>query len=160
MKKNIEIGDVFEMYSEAHNMRAYLQCIEIPKDKINQIELIRIYFYFDIATLEINQLQNLDFFYIRFPLKAAIRKKVVKKIGNTPIPENFELPKFFRTINLNGDGWQIVDSDSLKRQNLERLTDEHKKLSPWGMMNDTLIFELLNKKWNLENWDLNNMFDN
>lgn len=158
MKKKIEIGDIYELQSENDDLKAYLQCVEIPVDDRNEIELIKVYYSLYTSTPEIKTFQSEDFFFIRFPLKAALRKKIVKKIGYLPLPDNFKIPRYYRTTNFTGDAWQIIDSTTLKRTNINELSEEQKKLSPWGMMNDTLIIELLKKGWNLENWDLENMF--
>ncbi len=69
-----------------------------------------------------------------------------------------QLPLFYRTENPFGDGWQIVNSKTLQRETFNELSDDQKKMSPWGMMNDTLIIELLERDWKLENWGTGNMF--
>ncbi|NQY04962.1 MAG: hypothetical protein HRT68_01860 [Flavobacteriaceae bacterium] len=82
---------------------------------------------------------NDNYLHIDFVLKYAIKSKVVKYIKNIPLPENFKTPKYYRISDLFGDGWQIVDSETL----IETLTDEQLKLSSWGIWNDTLIIEKL-----------------
>jgi hypothetical protein len=156
--KKIEIGDVFEILTPK-GMRIYLQCVEIPEDVKNNLELIKVFYTLHKTTPEkINSIVEDSYFFNRFPLKAAYRKKIVEKIGNVPLLKNFEIPKYYRTTNFTDDAWQIVDANTLKRVTVSELTDEQKKLSPWGSMNDTLIIELLERGWTLENWELNNMF--
>ena len=49
-------------------------------------------------------------------------------------------------------GWHIVDVSTLKRQFVEKLSQEQKQLSPIGIYNDTSLKEMLERGWNLENW--------
>ncbi|WP_277014269.1 hypothetical protein [Flavobacterium lindanitolerans] len=154
--KKIELGDVFSI--ETNNGIGYLQYVESPKG--DDVELIRVFYNLHKNT----EILNVDletaggYFFIRFPLKAALRKKIIRFVEHIDLPENFQPPIFFRTINPFGDGWQIVNSETLKRETVRHLTDEHKKLSPWGGMNETLIKELLEKGWRLENWTADNIF--
>lgn len=132
----------------------YIQCVEIPEDIRNEVELIKI--FYDLhqnQPNEINSIINGDFFYNRFSLKAALRRKIVSKIGNSPLSADFESPKYYRTENDFGKGWQIVNAKTWYRDTVSVLSDEQKKLSPWGSMNDTLIIELLESGWKLENWE-------
>lgn len=152
-KKKIELGDVFEMKTDKGN-NIYIQCVEIPDDIRNEVELIKI--FYDLhqnQPSEINSIIDGDFFYNRFPLKAALRKKIVTKIGNSPLSNDFESPKYYRTENDFGEGWQIVNAKTWYRDTVSTLSDEQKKLSPWGSMNDTLIIERLESGWRLENWE-------
>jgi hypothetical protein len=157
-EKKIEIGDIFELKTKKGN-KIYFQCVQIPDDTKNEVELIKVYYNLLSETpSELESITNGEFFFCRFPLKVATHKKIVKKIGNHQLPENFELPKQYRTTNFTDDAWQIVDAKTLKRETTIELTEEQKKLSPWGGMNDTLIIELLERGWKLENWTLDNMF--
>lgn len=152
----IEIGDVFELNTK-NGKFIYLQCVNIPQDKLNEIELIKVYYeiYSNKQTDLISVTQK-GHFFIRFPLSHALKKKIINKVGNLNLPINFKIPIYFRTENPFGKGWQIINSSTLKRENVMQLSEEQKKLSPFGFMNDTLIIELLEKGWNLDNWDLNN----
>jgi hypothetical protein len=156
--KKIEVGDIFEM-ATPKGMKIYLQCVEIPVDIINNVELIKVFYKLYKTTPEkINSIVEGGYFFNRFPLKAAYRKKIVEKVGNVSLPIDFEVPLFYRTENDFGEGWQIVNAKTWKRETVIELSDEQKKLSPWGGMNDTLIIELLERGWTLENWNLDNMF--
>jgi hypothetical protein len=158
-KKKVELGDVFEMRTQKGNI-IYIQCVEIPKDIRNEVELIKVFYdLHQSRPSEINSITDGGFFYNRFPLKAALRKKIVEKIGNSELPNDFESPLYYRTENVFGQGWQIVNAKTLFRDTLSILSDEQKKLSPWGSMNDTLIIELLESGWTLENWTLENRFE-
>ncbi|MGK6353485.1 hypothetical protein [Parapedobacter sp. DT-150] len=157
MKRKIELGDVFELETKK-GMKAYFQCAEIPRDD-RYLELIKIFYdLYPKRPGKIDVIVNRPFFFNEFPLKAALRRKIAEKIGNQPLPAGFKPPRYFRTENTFGPGWQIVDSETCQRQTVIELSEEHKKLSPWGSMNDTLILELLEKGWTLENWTLTNRF--
>jgi hypothetical protein len=158
MTKKIEIGDVFELQTKKGN-KIYFQCVQIPEDTRNEVELIKVFYnLYSETPSEIASIVQGEYFFNRFPLKIALRRKIVTKVGNSALPENFETPFQYRTINLKGDAWQIVDAKTWNRETVIELSEEQKKISPWGGMNDTLIIELLEKGWRLENWTLNNMF--
>lgn len=48
--------------------------------------------------------------------------------------------------------WDIVDTDTWKRQVVKKLTPAQVQLSPWGIWNDTLLTEKLAEGWKLEDW--------
>ena len=56
--------------------------------------------------------------------------------------------------NIRGEflGWHIVDTETWQRQLVKTLSPEQKKLSPWGIWNDTLLIENLVNDWSLEKW--------
>lgn len=154
--KKIELGDIFEMLT-SNGKKIYLQCVELPVDIKNDVEMVKIFYnLYDERPSDLSSIVEGDYFFNRFVVKAANRKKIIEKIGNVVLPENFETPKYYRTTNLADDAWQIVDAKTLKRETVTDLSEEQKKLSPWGMMNDTLIIELLERGWKLENWTLDN----
>jgi hypothetical protein len=157
-KIKLELGDIFELTTSKGF--AYLQCVEIPLDIRNDVELIKVFYTLHPKRiLDLTEIAIGNYFFNRFPLKAAKNRKIVSPIGNIALPENFTIPLCYRTENVAGDVWQIVDAKTLRRENINELTEDQKKLSPWGGMNDTLIIELLEKGWNLENWKLGNMFN-
>lgn len=156
--KTINLGDIFELETPNDN-KIHLQCVHIPKDLRNEVELIKVFFNLHKKTPnDLSTIIKEDYFFIRFPLKAALKKGIVNQIGNYPLPDGFTIPLFYRTINFSGTAWQIVNSKTLKRETVDVLSEEQKELSPFGGMNDTMIIELLEKGWNLKNWTLNNMF--
>ena len=158
MANKAEIGDIFELQTKNGN-KIYFQCVEIPENPKNEVELIKVFYdLYSETPSEIISIAQGKYFFNRFPLKTALRRKIISKIGSSKLPENFEIPKYYRTTNLTNDAWQIIDAKTWKRETIIDLTEEQKKLSPWGGMNDTLIVELLERGWNLENWTLDNMF--
>jgi hypothetical protein len=92
-----------------------------------------------------------DYFFLEFPVKAAVRKDILHYIGNVPLPKNLNFPRFFRSENIFGKGWRIIDSHGGQKM-VEELTDEQKGLSPWGTWNDTLLIDNLEKGWRLDKW--------
>ena len=150
-RKKIELGDIFELKTSKGYV--YLQCVRIPVDKRQDVELVRIYYkVHPIQTKDFSLIQKSSFFYLNFVLQAAYNRKIVEKVGNVPLESDFKPPRYFRTKNPFGEGWQIVDSVNWHRETIEKLTNEQLKLSPWGGWNDTLIIERLDEGWTLENW--------
>lgn len=150
-RKKIETGDIFQLKTGKGYI--YLQCVLVPENRRQHVELIRVYYDVHPTPISIIPLiQESSYFYIRFTLHAAYNRKIVEKTGNLPLEPGFQPPRYFRTQNIFGEGWQIVDSVTWKRQSFKELTDEQKKLSPWGGWNDTLIKERLDGGWRLENW--------
>ena len=125
----IELGDIFELESE-NGCKIFFQCVEIPLDKKNEIELIKVLAHiFDGDSNGVKEFfknEEGQYFYNRFPLRAALRKKIVKKLINVPLPSSFKVPKFYRTTNFNGDAWQIIDAVTLKRETVAELNNEQK----------------------------------
>jgi hypothetical protein len=50
-------------------------------------------------------------------------------------------------------GWHIVNTATWHNTLVKNLSSEEKKLSPWGIWNDTLLIERLTNDWSLENWE-------
>lgn len=106
----------------------------------------------EITQAEVNQSERWN---IGFPLKVAIRRKIVEKVGHFDLPKEFEKPEFARskhTIRGEFHGWHIVNRKTLMHQLKKELNEDDLKLSPHGIMNDTLIIERLEENWRLENW--------
>lgn len=105
-----------------------------------------------ISQSEIDQLERWS---IGFPLKAANRKKIIEKVGSFEIPSSYVNSEYARSEHsVRGEflGWHIVHKSSLKREFKKSLNDKDLMLSPYGIMNDTLIIERLEGNWRLENW--------
>ncbi|MFJ5770116.1 hypothetical protein [Psychrobacillus sp. NPDC093180] len=96
-----------------------------------------------------------ELYLIHFPLGAALNQKLVTQKGSYPIPQNFIFPKKFRSeYFVNGEliCWHIIDYDTWKREEVDRISDEQKQLSPWGIWNDTLLKQRLAEGWTLDKW--------
>lgn len=92
---------------------------------------------------------------IGFPLKAAAKRKIISKVGNFEIPNTYFNSEYARSKHIVRSeflGWHIIHKSSLKRELKKELHKDDLKLSPHGIMNDTLIIEYLEQNWKLENW--------
>ena len=147
----IKIGDIFEINTPEG--KSYLHYVH--KDNATG-ELIRV-----LQGLYSERPANFDKlaaseerYIISFPLSAATKQKIVEPVGYYPA-SNFNKPKLMRTEhNIRGEflGWHLVDTETWHRQLVKTLSPEQKKLSPWGIWNDTLLIENLVNDWSLENW--------
>lgn len=93
-------------------------------------------------------------FWIKFPLKAAHNKNIVKRVGNMPV-ESLNRPTPSRRMHkIRGEflGWFIVDEETREMTFVEKLTEDQLKLSPSGIWNDTLLISRIEEGWSLENW--------
>lgn len=148
----IELGDIFEIGT--NKGKAYFQCVNI--DKLN-CDTIKVFnkLYSEIPTSVVDVTKEQDYYFVGFALSTAYKRKLVEKVGNVPLPSDFELSKYMRSKHvIKGEflGWDIINVVTLKRHFVEKLTTEQKRLSPWGIWNDTFLKEMLERGWNLENW--------
>jgi len=147
----IRIGDIVEIETPKGN--AFLHCILL--ESIN-CELVRVLtgLYQERPTDLESIARQEEQFMIFFPLKAAVRLKIVEKVGHVSAA-GFSLPKYMREIHIVRGaflGWHIIDTETTKRQLVENLTSEQRKLSSWSIWNDTLLRDRLAAGWSLENW--------
>jgi len=143
------IGDIIEI--EEENKKVYLQYVKEAKNE-TLLEKMRVFYkVYDNRPIDIDSIIKDDFFFLDFPYRYGIKEKGVNLIGNIPLPHGFMIPKQFRTENVFGSGWRIMNEDA-KSEVIEELNDEQKKLSPYGMWNIPEIFENLKNGWRLENW--------
>jgi hypothetical protein len=151
--RKIQIGDVFEVFTSGG--RGYFQYVYNNR---TIGELIRI-----LPGLYLEQPQDLlsivmkkELYFIHFPLKAAYKQRLVRLIGNFSLPIELQLPKKMRDKYSDKNGklicWHIVDYNTWKNESVKVLTEEQKKLSPWGTWNDTLLIQRLVEGWTLDKW--------
>ncbi len=152
--KKIKYGDVFEIITK--NGVAFFQCVK--ETSTTECEIIRILpgVYKESESIDLNNLvQEKEVFFVQFALKYAVKKKCVKPVGNYVVPENVEIPKYFRDKHIiKGKfiSWHIINSDTLQIRSVKELTDEEKLLSPAGIWNDTLLGERIAEGWKPEDW--------
>lgn len=48
--------------------------------------------------------------------------------------------------------WHIIDYKTWKRETVKIQNDEHLKLSPFEIWNDTMLIDRLLNNWTLEQW--------
>ena len=146
----IKIGDVFEI--ETSNGIAFIQYV-YKNDDLGPLIRILPGLYKDYKKDLINELvEQKELFLVHFPLGDALKQKIVTKIGNYPIPKSFVLPQKFRVSFVEFSCWHIIDYETWNREKVEKLTDEQKQLSPWGIWNDTLLKDRIAEGWTLDNW--------
>jgi hypothetical protein len=147
----IKLGDIFEINTPKGN--AYLHYVYKHPDMGDLIRVLPGLFSKKPEDLDglINAKEN---YMIYFPLGSAKRQKIVEQVGHVNA-DAFENPKYMRTDHkVRGEvlGWYIVDTETFQREFVEKLTPQQKKLSPWGIWNDTLLIQRLVDGWTLENW--------
>jgi len=144
-------GDIFEIETKKGN--AYIQLVELRE---SDASLDRIRVFYELHQNRPNNFEGVienEFFYLRFVLREALRRKIFKKIASVDIDPLIVFPTYFRSKHIFQEGyWQIVDGDTWKRETIEVLNAEQIKLSPWGTWNDTLLIENLENGWRLEKW--------
>jgi hypothetical protein len=148
----IEVGDIFSI--KTSKGFGFLQYVAIDNLGMEYVRILAPINEEDIIIQ--NEVDLKERWSIGFPLKAAVRKKIVSKIGNYKIPENYSFDEYARSIhNVRGEhlGWHIVNRKTLQRELKSKLEKEDLKLSPYGVFNDTLIIEYLENDWKLEEWN-------
>ncbi len=147
----LKAGDVFKIRTSiGFGFLQYLETDNLGIDYVRVLEPISI--NGEITQAGIDQIERWS---IGFPLKAAARKKIVVMVGNFEIPKTFVNSEFARNEhNIRGEflGWHIVHRSTLKRELKQDLDEKDLKLSPHGIMNDTLIVERMEQNWRLEKW--------
>ena len=150
----IKYGDVFEI--ETPKGKGYFQCVK--EASATEVEIIRILpgIYSMQEDVDMNSLvEENELYFIQFPLKYALKKKCIKLIGNFKIKDEVKVPRYYRSMHKIGTEficWHIVDSETLQRRSVDELSEEEKRLSPWGSWNDTLLAERMANGWSLDNW--------
>lgn len=151
--KRLAIGDLFEINTQRG--KVYFQYVF---EKKNIGSLIRILQGIYLKQPEdFNKIiEQKERFIINFPLKAAYKQEIVKRIGNYNIPNHFLVPKYMRSKRVDKDGnqisWEIVNYKTWNRETVYILTAGQKELSPWGIWNVTMLVEKINQGWTLEKW--------
>lgn len=148
----VKVGDIFEIATS--NGVAFFQCVFTDKIEGELIKVFNKTFTNGIDNIEILSSIS-DTYFIGFPLNAALNKKIVTQIGFLQVSSKFVKPRFRRSKNgfgKNPKGWFIVDTYTDNRIYVEDLDEEQIKLSPNGIINDTLLIKRLDEGWNLEKW--------
>ena len=76
-------------------------------------------------------------------------------VGNFRVPNGSEAPRYYRTEHTIGHdflGWHIVDSKTLKRKFVDKLSEDDLKHSPWGMISIPDIVERIETNWDINEW--------
>lgn len=144
----MKIGDIFEISTK--NGLAYAQYVFEHK---TLGEFIKVYYKLHGSRpIGFNFLDEDNYYYINHAVKEEIKDGVFKYVTNNKIPSDFKLPKYFRTENLFGEGWHIVNSETWFRESVLELNEEQTKLSPWGLFSKGELVKKLEEEWRLEDW--------
>lgn len=152
MANKISLGDIFKIKTKKGN--AYFQYVKEPVDS-SEVEKIKVFYsFYSEGFSSYSELLKEDFFYIGFPLKAAVKKNLVEKVFNIDLPNGYKFPTLFRCENFLGEGWNIVniETDDYIEVGVTKLNKEQLQLSPDEVWNDTLLKENLERGWRLDNW--------
>ncbi|MFM1652568.1 hypothetical protein ACI7RC_10780 [Brevibacillus sp. B_LB10_24] len=150
--KSPKVGDVFEIATTKG--KAFFQYV-LNKPDTGQLIRILPGLYNDTNNLE-ELVKGNELFFVYFPLKAAYKQGILKHLGNYDVPKSFKPPRYMRSKSVDKDGnlikWHIVDTETWHREPVSELSNDQKKLSPWGIWNDSLLIERLSNGWNLDKW--------
>lgn len=150
----VEYGDVFQV--SLTNGYGFVQCVkEAPKTECETIRVLPgVYGENDIDNID-KIVSAKELFFLRLPVKYAIKQKLLKPIGNFPVPIGSKAPRFFRTEHIIGSefiGWHIIDSENFQRRLVKELSLEEKSLSEWDIVSIPDLVEKIETGWTPENW--------
>ncbi|MBW3523079.1 hypothetical protein [Chryseobacterium sp. NKUCC03_KSP] len=150
--KKVELGDIYSISTKKG--LGFLQLVKLPENERNDVELVKVSYDLYLKVLDnIEQVFRKDFFYVQFPVKAALKKGLIDFVKNSNLPNDFVIPRYYRTEHyLNPTEWLIIDKKTNEVKHFRSLTDEQLKLSPNSVWNDTYLKERLEEGWKLENW--------
>jgi hypothetical protein len=147
----IEIGDVFSISTrKGFGFLQYIGNSDSKYELVRVLEPIK-----EVKEILESEIETTERFIIGFPVKVALKRKIINKIGRFDLPKAFIIPLRSRSKHIiRGEfkGWHIIENQTLHRELKQVLSEEDIKLSPSGIFNDTLIIEYLEKDWRLQNW--------
>ena len=153
MARRVKIGDIFEV--ETQKGFIYFQYVYKRLDKL---QTINVFNYVSKTKLDLEEIDTSNIkLTVEYPVTIAYNRDMIDFIGNKDFSE-FIYPKYRidRALKLsredNARGWDIVDTDTLKRKRVINLNDEEKKLSPSGWWNPTFLIEWIELYGTLENY--------
>ena len=147
----IQIGDVFSIKTQIGY--GFLQYFDIDDLDIHQVRVLQL--INENEKIEQTDVNEEERWIIGFPLKSALRKKLVNKVENYKIPKDFQNSNYRRSRHIipnKVDGWHIINLKTSKMVFKEKLNKKELGYSPDGVFNDTLIIEYLEKDWKLKEW--------
>ncbi len=150
----VEYGDVFQV--TLTNGYGFVQCVkEAPKTECEIIRVIKgVYGEKDINNID-EIVGNKELCFLQFPVKYAIKQNFLRPMGKFSLPSDSVAPRFFRTEHIIGTefiGWHIVDSETLQRRLVKKLSSEEQKLSEWDIISIPDLVEKIETGWIPENW--------
>ena len=156
LMNKIQIGDLFRV--EGKNRQVLLHWVGNYQEPNPQVaQLVRVFYSpLDQGVDYSDLVAKPELYLIYFPLIVSHKKNLIEKIGNYPVPKDFQLPKFMRDPHIvRGKflGWHIVEINTLQRRFVTDLSDEERTLSPFGIWNTPYLVDHLEKDWKLETWN-------
>lgn len=151
--KRLKAGDIIEI--KTTKGYGYFQCMIVDKTEGDLIKVFNKVFENPESNLD-SILSVDDTYFFSFPLSYALKRKLVSIIGFKEIETDFQTPLFMRTKHIiRGEflGWHIVNTNTLFRKLVKELSEEEKKLSEFGIVNDTYLIEKLDSGWSPSNWE-------
>lgn len=150
----VKYGDVFKL--KLNNGVGLIQCVkEAPK---TECEIIRAIpgIYDEEPMREISSIiMKKELFFLQFPVKHAVKQKLLESIGNFPVPSSSAAPRYFRTehnIGTNFIAWHIIDSETMQIRSVKNLSAEEQKLSEWDIISIPDLAEKIESGWTPEDW--------
>lgn len=147
MAKRVKVGDIIEI--ETSKGYAYAQAThKVPKWGM----LLSVFEgFYEHPTINLEIIISSPLLFQKFyPLQGSLNQEIVKNIGNEEIPEI--LQKFPNTrnsgkVDRNGKvhTWVITEGD--KEFVVKKLSEEQKDYPIWGIVNHTMLVELIEKQW-------------
>lgn len=150
----IEFGDVFQVFLTKGY--GFVQCVKEASK--TECEIIRILpgVYNEKDINDVGKIvEKKELFFLQLPLKYAVKQKLLKPIGKFYVPFASVAPRFFRTEHIIGTefiGWHIVDSETLQRRLVKKLSVEEQRLSEWDIISIQDLVEKIENGWTPENW--------
>lgn len=150
----VKYGDVFKI-KLTHGF-GIIQCVkEAPN---TGFEIIRVlpgtYDEYSIMDKE-HIVKQKESFFQQLPLKYALKRKLLERVGNYPVPEQSGAPRYFRTEHRIGTkfvAWHIIDSETLKIRSVKELSIAERKLSEWDIISLPDLVEKIETGWTPEDW--------
>jgi hypothetical protein len=154
MAKKVKIGDVFEIKTKKG--LAYAQYTHFHAKPPRYGYLIRILpGFFHIRPSGFSDLVNLRSVFVKFfPLQAAVNRNIVTIVANESIPvEALSFPVFRAGMidpkTKKVHVWWFWDGE--REWKIGAITEEQKKMPIRGLVNDTMLIELIESGWTPEN---------
>ncbi|WP_313260973.1 hypothetical protein, partial [Lacrimispora sp.] len=84
----VQIGDVYSISTKKGF--GFLQFVKSPENEKNDVELVKVsYGLHTKIPDDIEQFFLKDFFYVQFPVKAAVKKGIIDFVKNIDLPRDF-----------------------------------------------------------------------
>lgn len=150
----VKYGDVFRV--ELTPGIGIIQCVkEAPN---TGFEILRVlpgtYDEDSLGEMERIMMQK-ESFFLQLPLKYALKRKLLERVGNYPVPEQSGAPRYFRTEHRIGTkfvAWHIIDSETLKIRSVKELSISEMQFSEWDVISLPDLVEKIETGWTPEVW--------